>query len=100
MHPDAAPHRALGGDLGRIGRHRQRRDAQLLEVLHPSRLVREVLADARTARAELAAAYEPVNLYRRGFRLYEQLRPGVPAGASGWGALGELDRAMVQALAP
>ena len=30
--------------------------------------------------AELAAAHEPADLYRRGFRLYEQFRPGVPAG--------------------
>jgi len=48
------------------------------------------LADARPVMAELAAACEPVDLYRRGFRLYEQFRPGVPAGESGWGALGEL----------
>jgi hypothetical protein len=51
------------------------------------------LADARPVMAELAAACEPVDLYRRGFRLYEQFRPGVPAGESGWGALGELGRA-------
>ena len=58
------------------------------------------LEDARQAMAELAAAYEPADLYRRGFRLYEQFRPGVPAGESGWGALGELDLAKVRALVP
>ena len=30
--------------------------------------------------AELAAAYEPGELHRRGFRLYEQFRPAVPQG--------------------
>jgi len=49
---------------------------------------------------ELAAGYEPVDLYRRGFRLYEQFRPGVPAGESGWGALGEMDLVKAQGLVP
>jgi hypothetical protein len=44
--------------------------------------------------------WEPVDLYRRGFQLYEQFRPSVPAGESGWGALGELDLAKVRALVP
>jgi hypothetical protein len=55
---------------------------------------------ARQAMAELAAAYEPADLYRRGFRLYEQLRPSVPAAELGWGALGELDLAKVRGLVP
>jgi hypothetical protein len=38
------------------------------------------LDDATQAMAELAAAHEPADLYLRGFRLYEQFRPGVPAG--------------------
>jgi hypothetical protein len=58
------------------------------------------LADARAAMAELAAACEPADLHRRGFRLYEQFRPSVPAGESGWGAKGELDLAKVRALVP
>src|SRR4051794_18475215 len=58
------------------------------------------LNDARAAMAELAAAYEPADLYRRGFRLYEQFRPGVPAGEAGWGALGELELAKVRGLLP
>ena len=37
--------------------------------------------------AELAAAQEPGDLNRRGFRLYEQFRPEVPRGESGWGGL-------------
>jgi hypothetical protein len=58
------------------------------------------LDDARQAMAELGAAHEPSDLFRRGFRPYEQFRPGVPAGESGWGALGELDLAKVRGLVP
>ena len=57
------------------------------------------LEEARAAMAELAAAHEPVDLYRRGFRLYEWFRPEVPRGESGWDALGELDLATVRAAA-
>jgi hypothetical protein len=57
------------------------------------------LEDARAAMAELAAAQEPNELYRRGFRLYERFRPNVPQGESGWGAKGELDLAKVRAAA-
>src|SRR4051794_27674067 len=56
------------------------------------------LDNATQAMARLAAACEPGDLHRRGFRLYEQFRPSVPAGESGWGALGELDLAKVRAL--
>jgi hypothetical protein len=58
------------------------------------------LEDGRHAMTELAATYEPADLYRRGFRLYERFRPGVPAGESGWGAKGELDLAKVRELVP
>jgi hypothetical protein len=57
------------------------------------------LDDARQAMAELAAAYEPGDLNRRGVWLYERFWPGAPAGESGWGALGELDLDAVRALA-
>ena len=57
------------------------------------------LEEARAAMAELAAAHEPVDLYRRGFRLYEWFRPEVPRGELGWDALGELDLATVRAAA-
>jgi hypothetical protein len=33
--------------------------------------------------ADLAAACEPADLYRRGFRHYEAFRPSVPAGEGG-----------------
>lgn len=58
------------------------------------------LEEARVAMAELAAAYPPEELQRRGFRLYEQFRPGVPAGERGWGAKGELDLTAIRALRP
>ena len=54
---------------------------------------------ARAAMEELAARIEPVELQRRGFRLYERFRPDVPAGESGWGAKGELDLAKVRGAA-
>ena len=57
------------------------------------------LEEARAAMAELAAAHVPVDLNRRGFRLYERFRPEVPRGESGWGAMGELDLAKVRAAA-
>ena len=60
----------------------------------------ERLGDARQAMAELAAAYEPADLYRLGFRLYEQFRPVMPTGESDWGAKGELDLRKVRALVP
>lgn len=34
---------------------------------------------------ELAGRYDPAELNRIGFRLYEGFRPDVPAGAEGWG---------------
>ena len=55
------------------------------------------LDDVREAMAELAAAHEPGDLNRRGFRLYERFRPEVPRGESGWGAMGELDLTKVLA---
>lgn len=58
------------------------------------------LEEARAAMAELAAAFPPEELQRRGFRLYEALRPSVPTGERGWGAVGELDLAAIRALKP
>ena len=45
----------------------------------------------REAMEELAGRYEPTELNRIGFRLYERFRPEVPAGNAGWGTRGELD---------
>ena len=60
----------------------------------------ERLGDARQTMATLAAAHEPADLCRLGFRLYELFRPAVPTGESGWGAKGELDLRKVRALVP
>ena len=49
------------------------------------------LPEARKAMVRLASAFEPGELAQRGFGLYEQFRPQIPEGASGWGAKGELD---------
>jgi len=48
------------------------------------------LDEVREAMEALAASLPPDELNRIGFRLYEQFRPDVPAGAAGWGAKGEL----------
>jgi hypothetical protein len=49
------------------------------------------LAEVREAMEELAGRYEPAELNRIGFRLYQHFRPEIPAGNAGWGARGELD---------
>lgn len=54
------------------------------------------LPQVRAAMEELAARYDPQELNRIGFRLYEQFRPEVPKDVTGWGARGELDLEMVR----
>jgi hypothetical protein len=49
------------------------------------------LADVRTAMEALASRYDPVELNRIGFQLYEQFRPEIPPGNEGWGAKAVLD---------
>jgi hypothetical protein len=49
------------------------------------------LAEVRNAMEALVARYEPEDLNRVGFRLYEQFRPEVPSDVCGWGAEGVLD---------
>ena len=49
------------------------------------------LAEVREAMEALAARYEPEELNRVGFRLYEHFRPEVPSDVRGWGAKGTLD---------
>ena len=39
----------------------------------------------------LADRYEPAELNRLGFRLYEKFRPDVPPGNEGWGVKAVLD---------
>jgi hypothetical protein len=49
------------------------------------------LAEIRKAMEALAAKFEPEELNRVGFRLYEHFRPEVPPDVKGWGAKGLLD---------
>ena len=49
------------------------------------------LADVRKAMEELAGRYDPAELNRIGFRLYEKFRPDVPPGAEGWAKKAVLD---------
>jgi hypothetical protein len=55
------------------------------------------LADVRTAMEELASRYDPAELNRIGFRLYEKFRPEIPPGNEGWGAKAVLDVAKILA---
>jgi hypothetical protein len=48
-------------------------------------------AEVRKAMEALAAKFEPEELNRVGFRLYEHFRPEVPSDVKGWGAKGLLD---------
>jgi hypothetical protein len=49
------------------------------------------LTEVRAAMEALAGRYEPKELNRIGFRLYEQFRPDVPPGNEGWAAKAVLD---------
>jgi hypothetical protein len=48
------------------------------------------LDDVTAAMEDLAGSFEPEELNRIAFRLYEQFRPEIPKGKRGWGAKGEL----------
>jgi hypothetical protein len=56
------------------------------------------MPEARKAMTELANALKPDELAQRGLGLYEQFRPKIPEGVSGWGAKGELDLGLVRKL--
>jgi hypothetical protein len=58
----------------------------------------EHLDEVRQAMDELANRYEPAELNRIGFRLYEKFRPDVPYGNEGWGKRAVLDVEMAAAL--
>jgi hypothetical protein len=47
----------------------------------------------------LARSREPEALAEECFRLYEEFRPGVPEGESGWGAKGTLSLKKIEQLA-
>src|SRR5262245_2412056 len=58
------------------------------------------LAAARTAMTALAKALTKDELAARAYALYEQFRPQVPQGTTGWGAKGVLDLGALAKLAP
>src|ERR1017187_4842464 len=49
------------------------------------------LGAARKAMRDLAKAFPPAQLTEKSFRLYEQFRPSISEGVSGWGAVRKLD---------
>jgi hypothetical protein len=59
----------------------------------------ESLDAVREAMAALAKSVPKPELAARAFALYEEFRPGIPAGVTGWGAKGVLDLARIRALA-
>lgn len=59
----------------------------------------DALDDARKAMALLAGALEPWELAAAAYRLYEEFRPAIPSGVTGWGAKGRLDLDQIRAMA-
>jgi hypothetical protein len=57
------------------------------------------LKAVRSAMQKLAAAYKAQELADIAFRLYERFRPSIPEGVKGWGAKGNLDLGVIEALA-
>ena len=57
------------------------------------------LTAARDAMMTLAGRFKPDALRCEAFRLYEQFRPAIPEGVSGWGAKGVLDLGHIRRLA-
>ena len=59
----------------------------------------ESLDTARSAMRDLAKAFRPDQLLKNAFSLYEEFRPAIPEGVTGWGAKGNLDIDRIQSLA-
>jgi hypothetical protein len=57
------------------------------------------LATVRAAMRDLANAFRPEQLATYAFSLYEQFRPAIPEGVTGWGAKGNLDIDRIRSLA-
>ncbi len=58
----------------------------------------EALESVRRVMNELARAFNPEDLARHAFTLYERFRPAIPEGVRGWGAKGELDLDRIRSL--
>jgi len=61
---------------------------------------RDDLDAVRGAMEELAAAFEPEDLCEVAYGLYEEFRPQIPRGKSGWGRAGALHLDLIRSLAP
>jgi hypothetical protein len=59
----------------------------------------ESLDTSRSALRSLAMAFSREQLANNAFGLYEEFRPAIPAGATGWGAKGKLDIDRIRSLA-
>jgi hypothetical protein len=59
----------------------------------------ESLGTTRAAMRDLAKALRPEQLSTNAFRLYEEFRPAIPEGVTGWGAKGKLDIDRIRSLA-
>jgi hypothetical protein len=60
---------------------------------------KDALGPVSAALAALADSKDPEELATEAYALYEQFRPDVPAGQSGWGAAGSLSLARIRKLA-
>jgi hypothetical protein len=58
----------------------------------------DALDPVTAAMKELARSRPPAETGKVGFALYEKFRPVVPAGVSGWGAVGKLDLGLIRGL--
>ena len=57
------------------------------------------LTAATNSLIRLADSFDPVDLARDAYTLYEKFRPEIPAGEAGWGAAGALSVTKIRALA-
>jgi hypothetical protein len=57
------------------------------------------LKAVRSAMEKLARAYNPKELARQAYPLYERFRPAIPTAKRGWGAKGDLDLGLIERLA-
>ncbi len=59
----------------------------------------ESVGTVQAAIRHLAKAFRPEQLSENAFRLYEEFRPAIPEGVTGWGAKGNLDIDRIRSLA-
>jgi hypothetical protein len=59
----------------------------------------ESLDTAHAAMRDLAKTFRPDQLLKNAFRLYEEFRPAIPEGVTGWGAKGNLNIDRIRSLA-